>query len=362
MRVAIWAGTAAEYIKLFPVINALKTKNIEVFLISSGQNLLLNSPLLSLSNSSVELVLSNPTKNQTASGLLKWFIKTFITSLFKVPSFVRSNKIDYIVIHGDTVSTMMGAIVGRLSAVKIAHVEAGLRSFSLLRPFPEEICRIVASRFVDISFCPNNWAANNLRGKVGGQKVVTEQNTLLDSLQSAKMLSPSVSVMEKINRSYFIFVLHRQENLFDTSFVEKIFDRILKESSKHLCVMIVHKPTEIVLRKLGIFDKIMTNPNIIVFERLDYVTFTHVLIGCDFIVTDGGSNQEECFFLGKSCLVLRSESERTEGLGENVKLAGKNFDIIEDFLANPGKFERPPIATTESPSKVIANFLVPGDL
>ena len=362
MRVGIWAGTAAEYIKLFPVINALKSRNTEVFLISSGQNLLFNNPLLNLSKSQVDLLLSRPTTKQTAFGLLIWFVKTSIVALFKVPAFVRSKKIDCIVIHGDTVSTMMGAIVSRFAGVKVAHVEAGLRSFSLLRPFPEEICRIVASRFVDISFCPNNWAAKNLQKGIGGKKVVTHQNTLLDSLQTAKKLPPISSVMKQIVHPYFIFVLHRQENLFDTSFVEKMFDRILKESLKLFCVMIIHKPTEMILRKLGIFNKIIDSPNVLVFERLDYVTFSHILMGCNFIVTDGGSNQEECFFLGKSCLVLRSESERTEGLGENIKLAGKNFDLIEDFFSNPKQYERPSIHGFESPSEVIAKSLLGDDL
>jgi UDP-N-acetylglucosamine 2-epimerase (non-hydrolysing) len=168
--------------------------------------------------------------------------------------------------------------------------------------------------------------------------------------------------MEKVERPYFIFVLHRQENLFDTSFVTAIYKRILQESLKKFCVMIIHKPTEIVLRKIGLFDEIVKCSNSVVFERLDYVTFTHVLINCDYIVTDGGSNQEECYFLGKPCLVLRSESERTEGLGENVVLAGKNFDAIEDFLSEPKRFERPEIRVLESPSEIIADELLEGDI
>jgi UDP-N-acetylglucosamine 2-epimerase (non-hydrolysing) len=254
----------------------------------------------------------------------------------------------------------MGALLGKVHRCDICHVEAGLRSFNYLRPFPEEICRVLVSRLTSYAFCPNDWAMNNIKTRKS-RNFNTLENTLLDSMSVA--LSAGHGTNEpKLSGKYFLFVLHRQENLFNTDFVERIIAKIIEESQKIKCVFILHKPTETTLEKLRLLDRIKENKNIICLPRQSYITFTRLLHECQFIVTDGGSNQEESYYFGKPCLVLRSETERIEGLDRNVLMSKLQFNIINEFFLCPEKYCYPPVQLNSRPSQVIIDKLmeIPG--
>lgn len=195
-----WIGTEAELIKLFPIIVELEIRSQDCNIISTGQNPIWNSPLLSLfKKTKIVKTLSTGPKKKTSMSLLLWFFSTLCISLFYLPS--TTHRI--LVVHGDTVSTMMGAIVGWLKGYRIAHVEAGLRSFNYLKPFPEEIDRVITSVFVDYHFCPNQKALSNLRSS-GGEKTNTFANTLLDSLNSFRSLNATNKSIP-FDQPYFYF-------------------------------------------------------------------------------------------------------------------------------------------------------------
>lgn len=353
-------GTEAELIKLLPVLLELKKRNIHYQIIASGQNNIEKSDLLALLEKKIDIVLFRGDIKQNAAGLLFWFIKTFFRSMLllkkKFKNIDRKNSI--LIIHGDTVSTVMGAFLGKIFGFPIAHVEAGLRSFNYFHPFPEEIDRVLASRFVSIHFCPNQWAVNNIKN-IKGIKINTLQNTLLDSLNLVIQMPVKSKLIQNLkSEKYFLFIMHRQENLFNDALVDTLVSEITSHAKSMKCLFVVHKPTMLVLKKRGLFQKLQKNKNIILTERLSYIEFMKVLYGCEFIITDGGSNQEESYYFGKPALILRSATERIEGLGENVILSKNNLDTIKDFIADPQKYKRPKVSLKTKPSKIIVDYLL----
>lgn len=351
-------GTEAEFIKLFPVLRELDQQKIEYKIIASGQNDISKSLLFSyVKHKNIDLTLSEGPKKQTPTALLIWFLTTFISGYFNIRNYLSKNTVYVFIVHGDTVSTVMGAYIGKLLGCRIVHIEAGLRSFNFLHPFPEEIDRVLTSKVVSIHFSPNAWALKNLK-KVSGEKINTLQNTLLDSLRIVTNSEIQTTLLKKVkNKKYFMFVMHRQENLMNESLVREIITLLLKQTKNLTCVFVVHKPTKVALEKYNLFSKIEKNKNIITTDRLPYIEIMNLMKNAEFLITDGGSNQEESYYFGKPCLVLREHTERIEGLDENVLLSMNNLSIIKDFFKNYKKYERKPITKSIQPSKVIVEEL-----
>jgi UDP-N-acetylglucosamine 2-epimerase (non-hydrolysing) len=360
-KLYFFVGTTAELIKLFPVMKELNHRKIPFKVIASGQNNLEGSSLFTLAGvEGADITLHQVGIKQSALGLLGWFFRTLRHS-YKVlkPEFAGIDaRNSFIIVHGDTVSTVMGALIARHFKMKVAHIEAGLRSFNYLNPFPEEIDRVIVSRYATISFCPNQWAVDNLKGK--SHKIVnTLQNTLVDSLAIATKEKAELSVTREILglSRYFVFVLHRQENLYNEKLVKLLLDSVVKLAEQTDCVFILHEPTKVALEKYGILAKLQKNKHMKLVPRLPYVDFMKVLDKSEFIITDGGSNQEESYYMGKPCLVLRRKTERIEGLGENVCLSMLDEATIRSFIDNPAAFARKPIVPAERPSAIIADHL-----
>ncbi|MEZ8028415.1 UDP-N-acetylglucosamine 2-epimerase [Enterovibrio norvegicus] len=352
-----FVGTTAELIKLFPIMVEMDQNEISYEIISSGQNDITTSTILThFGIKKPSLVLSDTNHKKTALGLVSWFAKALFTSVGKVKSIAKAKPGDVLVVHGDTVSTVLGAFLGKLIGMKICHVEAGLRSYNYFNPFPEELDRVVTSRLAHVHFAPNEWAVNNLKNKKG--KIVnTRENTLIDGLRLSKTVElPQDHTPE--GREYFVFVIHRQENLFDTEFVKYIVERCVEESKRIHCVLVLHELTKIKLIELGMLDALKSNSNVTLIPRLEYVDFMKVLANSRFMVTDGGSNQEEAYYMGIPCLILRTHTERVEGLEENVLLSKKSRATIEAFFDNPYAYQRESKLGSEYPSRTIVDELV----
>lgn len=347
-------GTEAEFIKLFPILLELNKKKISYSIIASGQNDITKSFLLKIiDRKSVDYLLSQEKIAQTAFGLFSWFFKTLCKGAVLLKKNLPQSKGSILVVHGDTVSTVMGALLGKFLGMKIVHVEAGLRSFNFLQPFPEEIDRVIVSRFASVHFCPNSWAVNNIK-KLAGKKINTYQNTLYDSLHIIMKQPLQKNVTQK--KPYFIFIMHRQENIFDKDLSKAFLEAIFTAAEKTSCVFVMHSVTKKTLETYGFLQSILRNKNIHVIDRLPYGSFIHLLNGAEFIITDGGSNQEECSYLGVPTLVLRSVTERIEGLGKNVILQ-RDATAIPRFVSEYKRFKQKPVTVKESPSKIIADVL-----
>ena len=181
-------GTEAELIKVYPLIRKMENSHIPYSIISSGQNDISKSRVLLAANGgNIDIVLSDENDiHKSALGLVGWYICTskravkLICERFDMQK-NHDRTENVMIVHGDTISTVMGAYIGRKLGMKVAHIEAGLRSHNWLNPFPEEIDRMLVSRVADYSFAPGRGAANNLKGHKGVYD--TKVNTLTDSLK-----------------------------------------------------------------------------------------------------------------------------------------------------------------------------------
>lgn len=349
-------GTVAELIKVFPIMMEFDKKNIDYTIIASGQNDIASSELLSFVKKRPEIILSDKKIHQSAVGLFLWFIKTTLKGVSLVGKLPEKKK-SVMIVHGDTVSTVMGAFLAKLFGMKVAHIEAGLRSFNFLHPFPEEIDRVLVSHMADVHFCPNEWAINNVKNR-GGVKIDTENNTLIDSLAIALRQKIDSELIKNIKKNkYFIFILHRQENLMNKQLVQNLIKNLSKITKDMHCVFVLHEPTRKVLIDMGILEDLEQNKRITLLSRLSYIEFMHVLSNSEYIITDGGSNQEESYFMGKPCLILRKKTERIEGLGHNVLLSNLDGDVVTKFLGEYESYIKPKVQSNVSPSSAICNAL-----
>jgi len=346
-------GTNAEFIKVFPVMIEMENRKIPYKIISTGQNNLSNSDLfIKLNHQGLDYILNSQPARQTTISLLSWWIKTLFVA---IPIFRKINsKNTYIILHGDTISTLQGALLGKLFGLKIIHIEAGLRSFNYLSPFPEEINRVLVSNLVNIHFVQNEWALGNLKNKKG-QKVNTFSNTLIDSLQVALKTGNIVSSM--LPNKYFVFIFHRQENLANPQHVKAVINQIIAQSKNIHCLFIIHGNTLQTLKSLSLYEKVSNKKNITLMERVPYLSFMKILDKAECLITDGGSNQEEAYYLGLPIFILREHTERTEGLNENVVLGGKNLQALKRFFFDYKKYRKPKQLSSSSPSKIIVDFL-----
>lgn len=353
-------GTEAELIKMLPVLLSFKKRNIHFKIIASGQNDISKSELLKIADiSPIDITISKEKIKQTTIGLFTWFISTLFKGSFILRrefSIDRNNK--DMIVHGDTISTVMGTILAKIFHMKLVHVEAGLRSYNYFHPFPEEIDRVLVSNFADIHFCPNAWAVNNLKKK-RGQVVNTYQNTLAESLAIALMQKRNSNLINKLkNKKYFIFVVHRQENLYNEKFLKQVIALVQEAAKTYTCLFILHKPTKIVLEKLHLIKELQNNKNIILTERIPYIEFMQIIDNAQFMITDGGSNQEEAYYLGKPCLILRKHTERIEGLNKNILLSGNDLGKITHFIKEHKKYIVKKTDLKKSPSEIITNTLI----
>ena len=352
-------------IKLAPVIREFEKRRVNFKIVASNQNDLRFEELKSLMNKQSEdyrlIIKQTGRPKNIYLSFIYWTVKTFGNFLLYFRNEFKSidkNK-TYFIVHGDTISSLMGAVIAKLNRVKLVHVESGLRSFNFFEPFPEEISRYIISLLSDIHFCPNNWSVKNLKTR-GSVKVNTRGNTVGESINT--VLSKRIKIdSELIKEKYFILVLHRQEHtLFNKEGTKKLIKSIIKETdSKLKCVFVMHKLTQDYLKSQNIYTKIKKDPRVVFTSRLSYPSFVKLMQGSEFIATDGGSNQEEAYFLGLPCLILRNRTERIEGLKSNAVLSKMDEKVIKSFLRNYKKYQRPAVNFSKGfPSKVIVDFLI----
>lgn len=354
-----FSGTQAELIKIAPVMTELKKRNIEYNFIWSGQHKEnINKLLRNFDIKKPDCVLYNGKDITKISQMFFWFIKLLFKN-FYYKKIAFKNKKGIVLVHGDTITTVIGTIWSRLNFMKVGHLEAGLTSNNLFRPMPEEIDRRIVSKFSNYYFCPNKWAIKNLENKFKrkGEKINTFQNTSYDSIKYF-LKSENKRINHIPKKKYALCSLHRFENVYrENIFIELV--KHLEEISKHTTILfILHKNTNELLKKFKLKRKLEKNKNIELRPRYSYFDFINLVKNCEFFISDGGSNQEESSYLGIPTIILRSESERIEGLGRNVLISNYNIHIIKKFLTNYKKYKYSILKVKKQPSKIIVDYLL----
>ena len=354
-------GTNAELLKFMPVLKRFNEYNVKFKIISSGQNNIdCNKSVLKMAGiKSIDIKLTKKPIKQTFFSLFFWFFKTLFIGLTVLKKEFKNidKKNTYMIVHGDTVSTVMGALIGCLNGIKVAHTEAGYRSFNFTQPFPEEIDRFLVSFMAKVHFCPYGGLIKNIN-KRKGIKINTYYNTSIDSLNLAINSNVNTDLVKNLKSEiFYIFIMHRQENLFNEEFTREIIQKI--NNYKDIkCLFVLHELTKTVLDKYNLISSLENNKNIILSERIDYFEFIKILNMSEFLITDGGGNQQECYYLGKPCLLLRKFCEGKEGINRNIILAGYDFYKIDNFMKNYKKYIKERIIPNISPSNIVAEYLI----
>jgi UDP-N-acetylglucosamine 2-epimerase len=287
-----------------------------------------------------------------------WSIRILSQPVFNPkPSFKKkfNNQKGICLIHGDTLSTLISLIYAKRCGLQVAHIESGLRSYHLFDPFPEEMVRLAAMRFSDILCASSEWAFENLC-KMGYQNksVNVGFNTGMDAV---KFAVKQFGGKKNPYQAYVVVTIHRLETIYSRSRMKIIVELIKKISLNHKVIFVLHEPTKQQLMKFDMLSSLNQTTEVEILPLLPYVEFVGLFAGADFIVTDGGSIQEECYYLNKPCMVMRSSTERIEGLGENVKLIEFDPNQIDFFLENFSLFKREEIEEDISPSDIIIDNL-----
>lgn len=348
-------GTKAQLIKMAPVMKELSDRNVDYNFIFTGQHKDTIDELIETFNLKAPNYTFYDGRDITKISQMAVWIFACIIKTIKNKSEIFKDKRDVVLVHGDTASTLLGAIMAKIAGLKVGYVEAGLRSFNLFNPFPEELIRRVSSRLTDYHFCPGDFAFENSK-KYRGKKVNTNENTLLDSLRIVLNSEQKISV-DLPEEKYCLVSIHRFENIFKKERLSFILGILNKISERMKLLFIFHLPTKEKLMEYGLLSGLEKNPKIELRPRYNYFRFIKLLSGAEFLITDGGSNQEESYYLGKPCLVMRKTTERKEGLNKNVVISGYKKKIINDFLNNYEKYGRKPLNHDIGPSKIIVDYL-----
>jgi UDP-N-acetylglucosamine 2-epimerase (non-hydrolysing) len=349
-------GTKAQLIKMAPVMLALRSTGVPYRFISTGQHRETIDEIISnfhLPGPDVRLYSGKDITSVLAMGM--WSLRLLWQSVWnRGKVFGDSGNDGIVLVHGDTFSTLIGAIMGRLAGMKVGHVEAGLRSFNWMHPFPEEITRLLIFRLSNYLFCPGPWAIRNVTD-YSAQKIDTSGNTLIDALRLA-LDSQADWEFPLPGNPFGVVSVHRFENIYSRRTLERVLVLIEHIAHRYPLVFILHKPTTEKLKRFDFYQRIATNSRIELRERTDYFRFIRLIAASDFVVSDGGSNQEECFYLGKPILLLRQATERPEGLGGNCILSKYDPVKVDQFLDEVDVNHAPQVAQMGSPSLVIADF------
>ena len=354
-------GTEAELIKLFPVINAAKSEGFVCRMIVSGQNNVQNSPFLKLVDEDIfmDICCDAPGK-KNGMGYFRWFICTSYNGRKVMRNFFKNKDRDHnlIVVLGDTLTTVMGAWLAQECKIPYVHIESGLRSYNFLSPFPEEFDRLYSSLHSVINFCPKKEYAEYASRRFKGKSVNTVYNTGIETLYWALEKNGSVSHSQQPDEKYFMFMLHRQENLKSVKFLRDVTKNIVELSKKIHCVFIYHKQTFLYMENAGVINYLAKNPNVTILPRQGYEDFIKLVNASEFVVTDGCGNQQEFYYMGKPNLIIRTSIERdSEGIGWNGKPFGGEFSSIPRFFDEYQSYTKESITPEVMPSDIIVKEL-----
>ena len=355
----VFIGTKAQYIKTAPLLRLMTEQGLDYRLIDSGQHAAFAPPLRrSLGVKEPDICLANDGDIASVSAALSWMLKQIFTTLFR-PQYLReevfSADSSYCVIHGDTPSTLIALLMAKRAGKRVAHLESGLRSFSWYRPFPEEIIRQLCARYCDLLFAPSAWAEENLRKmKVRGKVVNIGQNTNVESMHYSLEQS---TVSQDEGPPYALVTLHRVETILRRSRLDFATSLIQELAGERRVIFVLHPPTERKLRDFGLLQALSGLKNLQIERLMDHGKFLALLRDAQFVITDGGSIQEEAYYLDTPCLVLRSETERQEGLGGNVVMGRFDKDVIQDFLQHYERYRSGQAISNKLPSQQVLDSL-----
>ena len=325
-------GTRPEAIKLAPVIKELKkhtTDGVQCTVCITAQHRSMLDDVLRVFEICPDYDLDIMQQDQDLRDVT-------VKGLEGVEEIIKGESPDWVVVQGDTTTTMATAMAAFYRGVRVAHVEAGLRTYDRRRPFPEEINRRLTTVLADLHFAPTSWAHQNLtQEKIPADAIVVTGNTVVDALLDVASREPdsrAAALQDALpaEKRILLVTAHRRES-FGSQFEEiclAVRQIALSYGLDLHTVWPVHPNPHVrapVERFLGDI------PNISLLPPLDYERFVHLMKASYLVLTDSGGIQEEAPSLNKPVLVMRDVTERPEGVSAGVlRLVGTSRQGIVD--------------------------------
>jgi len=337
MHILHVVGARPNFMKAAPVIRALdQWPETRQSLVHTGQHYDKNLSEAFFS----QLNMRAPDVNlEVGSGSHVWQTVEVMTRCEPV---VLERKPDVVVVYGDVNSTLAAALVCSKLMIRVAHVEAGLRSFD--RTMPEEINRVVTDRLADMLFTPSEDADINLhREGIPAEKIYRVGNVMIDSLVRLLPIAMQTS-RNGLPERYAVVTLHRPSNVDDSASLKGILQSLLKVNEQLEVVFPVHPRTRQRIEQFG-----LNVEKLHLLEPLPYIEFLSLQRHAALVITDSGGVQEETTYLGVPCLTLRSNTERpvTVTMGTNIligqDLGRLNSELAKILQGNAKKGSIPPL-------------------
>ncbi len=335
-------GTKAQYIKTAPLLQYCDAHRIEYRLIDSGQHHEIAATMRhELRVREPDVTLSTTGDISTIPSAIRWSLRlaSRLVRKRRLRAEVFDSRTGICIIHGDTPSTLLAALMAWRSGLQVAHLEAGLRSWNWKHPFPEELIRVAVMRWAEVLYVPNPDARSNVeRMTHRGDIVELGANTTHEPLADLDGVRHGANLA---GEGRVLVTCHRVENLKHSSRLDRLVERVHEIAADHAVAFVVHGPTRGQLEHRGLLAPLLDHPDIDVIDLLDHESFVRLLCAAPFVITDGGSIQEEAAVLGVPTLLYRARSERPDGLDANVVLSDYDDTVISSFLDDPQAFRRP---------------------
>jgi len=342
-KILLIFGTRPEAIKMAPLYHELKqTPNeFKVFTCVTAQHREMLDQVLNhfaiIPDVDLNLMKSGQDLSELTSSILLSLKEVFATI-----------KPDLVMVHGDTTTSLSAAMAAFYVGIKVAHVEAGLRTHNINSPFPEEFNRVVTSKIADIHFAPTETAKANLISEgVVSERVFVTGNTVIDALlwtseqldvheerklRVLKALSKELNF--EIEKNKFIMITgHRREN-YGEGFVN-ITNAIHELATTFTNMMFVYPVHLNPKARVSAYERLQKVDNVFLTKPLEYESFIYLLKNCFLVLTDSGGIQEEAPSFGKPVLLMRDSTERPEAvIAGTVNIIGSNQDRIVQAVSN----------------------------
>jgi len=285
---------------------------------------------------------------------------------------VEAEKPDLIIVVGDVTSTLACTLVAIKMGIKVAHVEAGLRSFD--RTMPEELNRILTDSVADYLFVTEESGLQHLKKEgVADERVFFSGNVMIDSLVRYQEKAKTTTILEDLGLStvdsrlptdnYIVMTMHRPANVDTEKGLQSILELIELSGKDTKIIFPIHPRTRAHMGKFGLADRLDQAKNLIMTEPLGYLEFIQLMSNATAILTDSGGIQEETTYLGVPCLTFRDSTERpiTVSLGTNQLLSDldpkKTYAALQEILA--GKVKKgsiPPLWDGKAAERIAAQL------
>lgn len=325
-------GTRAQLIKMAPVISACEKSTLPCIILMTGQHKDTMDDLFNeFSIKTERLYATMPIERATIFSLFVWLPKAYEGTMKQLKIIKdKYNDTDILVlVHGDTLTTLISAYCGRRAGCKVVHIESGLTSGNYLSPFPEELIRNLVFKMTDIAFCPDHKSYRHMQTVSKATVFNTKGNTIFDAIDKVAQDNSFISSEHRIH--YVVVSIHRFNNIYNKARFLEIIKKV-KEVSKSIPVKFVLHPTTLKrLKQYQLYEILEQKKNIELLPRMSYFNFIRLAYAAECVLTDGGSNQEELAYLGVPTIVMRSHTEREDGLGINAIMESEVVDFSDFF-------------------------------